>query len=64
MTQLSTFAHFAKDNRIAPRTSGINTAVVYTRVSSKEQADTNLSLDIQRRIIDEYAQRSNIKVEA
>lgn len=64
MTQLSTFAHFAKDNRIAPRTSGVNTAVVYTRVSSKEQADTNLSLDIQRRIIDEYALRSNIKVEA
>ena len=64
MTQLSAFANFAKDNRTAPRTSGINTAVVYTRVSSKEQADTNLSLEIQRRIIDEYAQRNNIKIEA
>ena len=62
MTQLSTFAHFAKDNRIAPRTSGMNTAVVYTRVSSKEQADTNLSLDIQRRVIEDYAQRNNIKI--
>ena len=36
--------------------------VVYTRVSTKEQADKNLSLDTQKRIIDEYALRHKLKI--
>ena len=37
-------------------------AVVYTRVSSKEQAEHNLSLDFQRKAIEEYAQRNHISI--
>src|SRR5436305_376431 len=43
------------------KTSDEKVAVVYTRVSSKEQYDTNLSLDWQKKAIDEYASRSNIR---
>lgn len=38
------------------------TAVAYTRVSTKEQSDHNLSLSFQRRTIEEYAQRSGIVI--
>jgi site-specific DNA recombinase len=38
------------------------TAVVYTRVSTKEQSDNNLSLTFQRRTIEEYALRNGINV--
>ncbi len=62
MSHLSTFARFAKDNRTTPRTTEIKTAVVYTRVSSKEQADKNLSLDFQRKTIEEHARRNNMQV--
>ena len=41
------------------RDENFKQAVIYTRVSSKEQADKNLSLDVQKRIIDEYAKRNN-----
>lgn len=37
-------------------------AVVYTRVSSKEQADKNLSLDFQMKTIVEYAKRQNMDI--
>lgn len=40
----------------------LKTAVIYTRVSSKEQADNNLSLETQRKAIEEYARRNDIKV--
>jgi DNA invertase Pin-like site-specific DNA recombinase len=43
------------------KTSDEKVAVVYTRVSSKEQYDTNLSLDWQKKAIDEFAIRTNIK---
>ena len=36
--------------------------IVYTRVSTKEQADNNLSLETQRKIIEEYALRHNLKI--
>ncbi len=62
MNTSSTFARFAKSNNKIPRLSEAKTAVVYTRVSSKEQADTNLSLEYQRKAIDDYAQRNNINV--
>jgi site-specific DNA recombinase len=37
-------------------------AVAYTRVSSKEQADKNLSLETQKKAIEEYACRSGITI--
>jgi DNA invertase Pin-like site-specific DNA recombinase len=46
------------------KTSDEKVAVVYTRVSSKEQYDTNLSLDWQRKAIDEFASRGNIRTAA
>ena len=46
------------------KTSNEKVAVIYTRVSSKEQYDTNLSLDWQKKAIDEFAVRSNIKTAA
>ncbi len=62
MNTLSTFARFGKTNDKMLRLSEAKMALVYTRVSSKEQADTNLSLEYQRKAIDDYAQRNNISV--
>ncbi len=36
--------------------------VIYTRVSSKEQADKNLSLETQRKVIQDYVDRTNRNV--
>jgi site-specific DNA recombinase len=62
MNTLSSFARFGKTNDKTLRLSEAKMAVVYTRVSSKEQADTNLSLEYQRKAIEEYAQRNNIRI--
>jgi len=42
----------------------LKTAICYTRVSTKEQQDTNMSLQYQRQVIDEYARRENIRIVA
>lgn len=62
MNALSTFAKFSRSNQ--PATTGVKTAVIYTRVSSKEQYDTNLSLDFQMKAIHDYAQRNDISIDA
>ena len=36
--------------------------VIYTRVSTKEQADHNMSLETQRKTLEEYAQKRGLKV--
>src|SRR5580658_7673970 len=36
--------------------------IVYTRVSTKEQADNNLSLSTQKRTIEEFAVRHNLNI--
>ncbi len=62
---LSQFAKFSKTgDRVAATTKMTKTAVVYTRVSSKEQADKNLSLDLQRKVIEEYAARNEYAIAA
>ena len=38
-------------------------AVVYCRVSSKEQQDTGYSLDAQEKLLTEYANKNDLKVE-
>ena len=55
---LSSFGKWGKSNPVRNHRAQEKTAVVYTRVSSKEQADNNLSLDFQKRVIDEYALRN------
>ena len=55
MTNLELFSQFAtgkKDN-----TAKLKKAVVYTRVSTKEQADNNLSLDTQKKACLAFAQK-------
>ena len=57
-TSIDNFSKWAKklDNNLLA--GNRKSAVVYTRVSFKEQADKNLSLDFQRKTIDEYATRN------
>ena len=62
MTDLSQFGKYGKKSSNYSVTTKDKVAIVYTRVSSKEQADNNLSLDVQRKVIEDYAQRNNISV--
>lgn len=56
------FQKFGKERRDIVKTIQTNNVVVYTRVSSKEQADKNMSLETQRKAIEEYAIRNNLNV--
>lgn len=64
MKTLEVFNKFAKTskNRLLQRSA--TNVVVYTRVSTKEQADKNYSLETQRRIIEEYVLKNNLNVVA
>ena len=55
---LDLFSQWAKEspNRVTPTKE--KRAVVYTRVSTKEQSDKNLSLDWQKKTIDDFASRN------
>src|SRR5689334_7116592 len=57
MNDLTQFQQFAKGNNTAMRQRG-NNCVIYTRVSTKEQADNNLSLETQKKGCDLYVQKS------
>jgi site-specific DNA recombinase len=59
---IDNFSKWAKKSDNNLLTGNRKSAVVYTRVSSKEQADKNLSLDFQRKTIDEYATRNVFNV--
>ncbi|MBC7418266.1 MAG: recombinase family protein, partial [Pedobacter sp.] len=61
MSNNELFQKFMKTSTV-PFTANLKQAVVYTRVSSKEQADKNLSLDFQMRTIVEYAKKSGVEV--
>ena len=62
MEHLHDFSSFAKKGTgIKPGISS-KEAIAYTRVSSKEQADKNLSLVTQKKAIEEYAQRNGISI--
>ncbi len=54
------FATFSK-GAIKSKTRG-NNCVIYTRVSTKEQADNNLSLDTQKKACELYANKSNLRI--
>ena len=62
MISNSPFAQFAKTSVNPNRIKEGKIAVVYTRVSSKEQADKNLSLDFQKKVIDEYVNRNGFTI--
>jgi DNA invertase Pin-like site-specific DNA recombinase len=50
--------NFAKGKGDKQRDSGIENCVIYTRVSSKEQMETNQSLEWQKKFCTEYAQKN------
>jgi site-specific DNA recombinase len=59
-TDLRLFSEFAKGaTNIITHT---NNCVIYTRVSSKEQADTNMSLQTQLKQCTDFCYRSNLKI--
>src|SRR5579871_5682731 len=59
MTHPELFQKWTKTSE-KPSLVNLKQAVVYTRVSSKEQADKNLSLDFQKKTIVEYANRNGV----
>ena len=52
------FEKFVKKGANTSKASGYN-CVIYTRVSTKEQADNNLSLHTQRKACEQYAQKQS-----
>ena len=63
-TTLPQFAKWGKTNQKKDIIKIEKGCVIYTRVSSKEQANTNLSLEYQLRITTETAQKNNMPVRA
>ena len=62
---LTSFAQFGRASRSSQAKSADGkSAVIYTRVSSKEQADKNLSLKTQRKTIEDYAERNGFAIAA
>src|SRR5688572_15924283 len=59
--RLEVFKKFAKTNDVLSKTLTSN-AVIYTRVSTKEQMETNLSLETQKKHCEEYAHKHNLHV--
>jgi DNA invertase Pin-like site-specific DNA recombinase len=62
MTNNDLFSQWAKKSKTPVFPSSVKRAVVYTRVSSKEQYDKNLSLDWQRKAIEEFAGRNGFDI--
>lgn len=58
---LEVFGQFAKQGK-TPSKAGRDKAVIYTRVSTKEQADNNASLAIQKKYCDQFAQKLGLTV--
>ncbi len=63
-TLVPQFARWGKTNRKVSVKTTDRACVIYTRVSSKEQAETNLSLEYQSKVIAEYANRDNVPIVA
>ena len=61
MSELEQFKVFAKKAKgVQLKTSG--KAVIYTRVSTKEQADNNASLSTQKKYCEEFAKRKDFEI--
>ena len=61
MKNLHPFQQFAK-GKVEQGKQGNQNTVIYTRVSSKEQADTNQSLETQRKYCVEYGEKNDLKI--
>lgn len=61
---LDRFSSFGKVSLSVIKKVDTNNVVIYTRVSSKEQADKNLSLETQRNAIEDYARRNKLNIVA
>ena len=59
---LEAFKSFGHASSLKVVSNNAKNAVIYTRVSSKEQADNNLSLEFQKRVIEEYAQKQGLSI--
>ncbi len=55
------FSKFLKISKKKKKTNSFN-AIIYTRVSTKEQADTNKSLDVQKKACEEFAKNNGLNV--
>src|SRR5687767_6222941 len=62
MKNLKQFDQFAK-GKLHSTTKG-NTCVIYTRVSTKEQAEKNMSLDTQRNACESFAKQNHYRIMA
>lgn len=60
MNNLIFFDSFAKGKQTVQQRS--NRCVIYTRVSTKEQADNNLSLETQRKACEQFAQKNHYAI--
>src|SRR5688572_8352937 len=58
----SQMAVFAKNHKVKITEGAKNNVVIYTRVSTKEQADNNMSLTTQKKIIEDFAKRNGLNV--
>ena len=61
MENLRIFQKFAKKAQ-QPKTKRTNKAVIYTRVSTKEQAENNMSLETQKKYCELYADRKGYEI--
>src|SRR4051812_28454945 len=61
MNNFDQFNQFAKSDKSSEKQRSKN-AVVYTRVSTKEQADGNKSLETQKKYCDEYAMKAGLNI--
>ncbi|GAA4733698.1 recombinase family protein [Flavisolibacter ginsenosidimutans] len=59
---LEAFQQFGHASSLKMVVNNIKNAIVYTRVSSKEQADNNLSLHFQKKVIEEYAAKQGLSI--
>ncbi|MDE2026206.1 MAG: recombinase family protein, partial [Patescibacteria group bacterium] len=55
---------FGKHSLTQVKPLNTGNVVIYTRVSTKEQADNNMSLETQRKAIEEYTQKRGLKIAA
>src|ERR1043165_1578139 len=60
MSDITLFKTFAKGSH-RTKAKGSN-CVIYTRVSTKEQADNNLSLDTQKKACEIFAKKGNLQI--
>jgi site-specific DNA recombinase len=62
MSNINLIGTFAKGKEKVHKSTEGQNAVIYTRVSTKEQADTNQSLDTQKKYCNQYAEKNKFNV--